>query len=82
MSVPSVWTALFLPKGTAKPIVARVNAAIDEAMRDEMIAKRLAELGANLPPPEQRTPEYLAGLVRAEIAKWVPLIRAAGAVGE
>jgi tripartite-type tricarboxylate transporter receptor subunit TctC len=76
------WTALFFPKGTPKSIVARVNAAVDGAMRDEAVAKRLAVLGADLPPPDQRTPQVLAKLVSSEVAKWVPLIRAAGVVGE
>jgi len=73
------WTALFAPKGTPKAIVAKLHDAVDAAMRDEKVAKRLAELGADLPPPgEQRTPEYLGKLVASEVAKWTPLIRAAG----
>jgi tripartite-type tricarboxylate transporter receptor subunit TctC len=76
------WTALFLPKGTPKPIVARINAAVDGAMRDAAIEKSLAKLGADLPPPDQRTPQVLAGLVNSEVAKWVPLLKAAGVVGE
>jgi tripartite-type tricarboxylate transporter receptor subunit TctC len=73
------WTALFAPKDTPKAIIAKLNAAVDAAMRDEKVAKRLAELGADLPPPgEQRTPEYLGKLVASEVAKWTPLIRAAG----
>ena len=76
------WTALFAPKATPQPIVARVNAALDKAMREEAIAKRLAELGADLPPPDARTPQALAKLVRSEIDKWVPLIQAAGVVGD
>ena len=76
------WTALFAPKGTPKPIVERVNAALDKAMRDETIAKRLADLGADLPASTERTPDALGKLVRSEIDKWVPLIQSAGAVGE
>jgi len=73
------WTALFAPKGTPKAIVAKLHDAVDAAMRDEKVAKRLAELGADLPPPgEHRTPEYLGKLVASEVAKWTPLIRAAG----
>jgi len=73
------WTALFAPKGTPKAIVAKLNAAVDAAMRDERVAKRLDELGADLPPPgEQRSPEYLGKLVASEVDKWTPLIRAAG----
>jgi tripartite-type tricarboxylate transporter receptor subunit TctC len=58
-----------------------VNATVDEAMRDETIAKRMADLGAELPLLDRRTPEALGNLVRSEIDKWVPLIHAAS-VGE
>jgi tripartite-type tricarboxylate transporter receptor subunit TctC len=75
------WTALFLPKGTPARIVTRLNTAIDAAMRDAAVVQSLEKLGADLPPPDQRTPKALAGLVQSEVAKWVPLIRAAsGAV--
>jgi tripartite-type tricarboxylate transporter receptor subunit TctC len=77
------WTALFAPKGTPQPIVARVGAAVDQAMQDPAVSRRLAEIGADLPPPgEPRSPRALAALVSSELAKWVPLIRASGAVGE
>jgi tripartite-type tricarboxylate transporter receptor subunit TctC len=76
------WTALFFPKGTPKPIVARINAEVDKAMRDDAVAKSLAKLGADLPLPESRTPQVLANLVGSEIVKWVPLLRAAGVAGE
>jgi putative tricarboxylic transport membrane protein len=72
------WTALFAPKGTPQPIVERINAALDKAMRDETIAKRLSDLGADLPAPDKRTPQVLGNLVRSEIDKWVPLIESAG----
>ena len=77
------WTALFAPKGTPKPIIDRLNAALDQAMKDPAIAKRLAELGADVPPPgNERSPQALGKLVAAEVAKWVPLIRAAGVAAE
>jgi len=77
----TAWTALFSPKATPKPIIERVNAALDQAMRDETVAKRLAELGADLPAHAERKPQALGNLVRTEIDKWVPLIQAAGVVG-
>jgi tripartite-type tricarboxylate transporter receptor subunit TctC len=76
------WTALFLPRGTPERIVTRINTALDDAMRDEGIVKSLSELGADLPPPAQRSPKVLGALVRSEVAKWIPLIRAAGVVRE
>jgi tripartite-type tricarboxylate transporter receptor subunit TctC len=62
--------------------VVRINAAVDGAMHDANIIKRFAELGADPPPPGERTPEALGTLVRSEVAKWVPLLRAAGVVAE
>jgi tripartite-type tricarboxylate transporter receptor subunit TctC len=77
-----VWTALFFPKGTPKPIIERMNAVLDKAMHDETNAKRLAELGADLPAQKDRTPAFLGNLVRSEVDKWVPLIKAAGATAD
>src|SRR5271155_3924976 len=76
------WTALFLPKGTPALAVARINAAAPEAMQDPAIAERLAKIGADLPSPEDRSPQALAHLVNAEIDKWVPLSKAAGVTAE
>jgi tripartite-type tricarboxylate transporter receptor subunit TctC len=71
------WSALFVPKGTPKAVIERLNAAMDEAMRDETVIARMAKLGSDLPAPEARTPQALATLVRSEIDKWVPLIASA-----
>ena len=76
--VTIAWSALFFPKATPRPIVERMNTAIDQAMREQEIARRMAELGADLPVPQQRTPQHLASFTRSEIDKWVPVIRAAG----
>jgi tripartite-type tricarboxylate transporter receptor subunit TctC len=73
------WTAMFAPKGTPEPVIAKLNHALNDAMRDPVLAKRLDELGADLPKPGgERTPAYLGKLVASEVAKWTPLIRAAG----
>jgi tripartite-type tricarboxylate transporter receptor subunit TctC len=72
------WTALFMPKSTPPAVIERINAAMQKAMADPTIAKRLAEIGADIPPPAQRAPQALRQLVNAEIDKWVPLIKAAG----
>jgi tripartite-type tricarboxylate transporter receptor subunit TctC len=72
------WTALFMPKGTPEPIVLRINAVVQRAMQDPMIQKRLTQIGADIPPPQQRGAEALGRLVASEIDKWVPLIKAAG----
>ncbi len=72
------WTALFMPKNTPRAIIERINAAVQKAMGDPALSKRLAQIGADIPPPDQRSPEALGRLVAAEIDKWVPLIKAAG----
>jgi tripartite-type tricarboxylate transporter receptor subunit TctC len=54
------------------------NIALNRATRVDAIAKRMAELGADLPAPDRRTPQALAELVRSEVDRWVPVIRATG----
>src|SRR5215472_13675434 len=76
------WTALFAPKKTPAAIVSKVNDAVQKAMQDPTIAKRLGEIGADIPSPGQRSPEALRMLVNNEVDKWVPLIKAAGIVGQ
>ncbi len=74
------WTALFMPKGTPAPIIARINGAVQKALEDPVTSKRLAELGADIPPPEGRSPQALGHLVKSEVDKWVPLIKSSGIV--
>lgn len=74
----SAWNALFAPKGTPPAIVEKLSSALDAALSDERVRARLLELGSDLPPPEKRGPTALTELVNSEIAKWTPVIRAAG----
>ena len=74
----NAWTALFLPKGTSQTIIVRTNAAVDRAMQIETVSQQMEELGADLPPSDRRTPQALADLVRTEVDKWVPMVRATG----
>lgn len=76
------WTALFMPKGTPEAIITRINGAVRKVMDDPSIDKRLAEIGADIPPPEQRSPQALGTLVNSEVDKWVPLIKAAGVAAQ
>ena len=76
------WMALFVPKRTSGAVITKLNEAVQKVMQDPLIAKRLSEIGADIPPPEQRSPEALRQLVNAEVDKWVPLIKAAGIVGQ
>src|SRR5499427_7681712 len=74
----SVWNALFAPKGTPRDIVARLNAAAVEALAEPGVRQRLADLGQQIVPREEQTPEALAAFHKAEIEKWLPIIKAAG----
>jgi tripartite-type tricarboxylate transporter receptor subunit TctC len=71
------WNAIFAPKGTPAPIIAKLNAAAAKALDDEGVRKRLLDLGSVIPPAAERTPEALAALVKSEIAKWTPVLKAA-----
>jgi tripartite-type tricarboxylate transporter receptor subunit TctC len=72
------WNVLLAPKGTPKAIVDQLNAAGMAALKDDLVRKRLLELGAELPSAAEQTRESAAALVRSEVDKWVPVIKAAG----
>jgi len=74
----SAWNGLFAPKDTPKEIVAKLSAALDKALDDEATRKRLLELGSDIPGKDRRGQQALANLVKSEIAKWTPIIKAAG----
>ena len=73
---------LWVPKGTPADIVARLNAAVVEALADPAVRTRLARLGFEIFPPEQQTPAALGAHQRAEMEKWWPVIKAAGIKAE
>jgi tripartite-type tricarboxylate transporter receptor subunit TctC len=72
------WQAMFAPKGTPKDVIAKLNGAVVSALSDAAIRKRFAEQSYVLSTREQLTPAYLAKFQKAEIAKWTPIIKAAG----
>jgi tripartite-type tricarboxylate transporter receptor subunit TctC len=74
----SVWNAFFLPKGTPDAIVRKLNAAVNQSLENPALRKRLEELGLDIIPVEQRTPEYLAKFLPQDIERWAKPIRAAG----
>jgi len=76
------WNAIFAPKGTPPAIVARLNAAAGKAMDSPSVQQRVRELGASLPSPDHRTPQYLQSLVESEIKTWGDAAKAAGITAE
>ncbi|WP_027579096.1 tripartite tricarboxylate transporter substrate binding protein BugD [Bradyrhizobium sp. Ai1a-2] len=73
----TLWSGLWVPKGTPKEVVAKLNAAAVEALNDPAVVKQLENLGLRMPPKDQLTPEALGAWQKAEIAKWWPMIKAA-----
>ena len=78
----AVWHGFWLPKGTPRDIVMKLNAAIVETLMDPAVRQRFADLGQEIPPREQQTPEALFAHHKAEIDKWWPMIKAAGLKAE
>jgi tripartite-type tricarboxylate transporter receptor subunit TctC len=76
----SAWNAAFAPKGVPKEIVAKLSDALSKALDDETTRKRLLDLGGVVPNAAERTPEALQKLVESEVARWTPVLKAAGAV--
>ena len=73
-----VWHGFYAPKGTPKPIVDRLVAALQAAVQDAGFKSRLAELGAEPVPLAKANPENLRAHLQSEISKWDPIIKKAG----
>jgi tripartite-type tricarboxylate transporter receptor subunit TctC len=73
----TLWSGLWVPKDTPKEIVTKLNAAVVDALNDPAARKQLENLGLQMPPADQLTPEALGAWQKAEIAKWWPMIKAA-----
>ncbi len=74
----SGWFGFWAPKGTPKEIIAKLNAATVEALADPAIQKRFSDLGLDVAPRAQQTPEGLAAFQKTEIDKWWPIIKSSG----
>jgi putative tricarboxylic transport membrane protein len=75
----SIWAGIFAPKGTPPDVIGKLAAALDKALDDPAVEKRLADLGGSLPTREERTPAKFDSFVKAEIARWSPILKAASA---
>ena len=74
----AIWHGLYAPKGTPKPVLDKLVSSMQEALKDQNVRARFAELGADTFPPERQTPAALQQHLKAEIEKWAPLIKKAG----
>jgi tripartite-type tricarboxylate transporter receptor subunit TctC len=72
------WYGIWVPKGTPKEIIGKVNAAIVSVLADPAAQARFVSFGQEVVPREQQTPEALGAWHKAEIEKWWPIIKAAG----
>jgi tripartite-type tricarboxylate transporter receptor subunit TctC len=73
----SIWHGLWVPKGTPKEIVAKLNATVVDVLANPIVRERLAKIVQDVPPRDRQTPEALGALQKAEIEKWWPIIKAA-----
>ena len=73
-----VWHGIYAPKGTPKPIIEKMNAAVRTALKDPEVVKRMDALGAEIVPDATNTPEALHVWLKSEIDKWGPVIKATG----
>jgi tripartite-type tricarboxylate transporter receptor subunit TctC len=78
----SFWHGLWVPKGTPKDVVAKLHAAVVEALADPALVKRFGDIGQEIWPRAQQTPQALAAQQKAEIERWWPIIKAANIKAE
>lgn len=71
------WMGLFAPKGTPPQVIDRLNAALRQALDAGDLGKKLAELGAQVPAPEERTQKFFAEFVGREAQRWPGIVKAA-----
>jgi tripartite-type tricarboxylate transporter receptor subunit TctC len=78
----AIWHGLYAPRGTAKPIVDKLAGALQQALQDPLVKTRFGELGTEPVPTERARPDALRAHLKTEIAKWAPVIKAAGAYAD
>ena len=77
----SIWAGIFAPKGVSKEIVEKLADALDKTLDDPAVQKRLTDLGGSIPAKDERTPAKFDNFVKAEIARWSPILKAADTKG-
>ena len=74
----AVWHGMYAPKGTPKPVIDKLVSALQAALDDQLVKERFAELGTEPVAKDRATPDALSAHLKAEIAKWGPIIKKAG----
>jgi tripartite-type tricarboxylate transporter receptor subunit TctC len=78
----SLWYGLWVPKDTPKDIIAKLNATMVEILADPVVNKRFDELGIEIAPPAQQSPEALRAFQKAEADRWWSIIKASNLKAE
>lgn len=78
----SVWHGLYAPKGTPKPIIDTLTKALQVSLKDKVVKERFGDLGTEPIEEKRATPEALRSQLKAEIDKWAPIIKKAGAYAD
>jgi tripartite-type tricarboxylate transporter receptor subunit TctC len=74
----SIWAGIFGPAGLPPEVLAKLSGALDKALDDASVRKRLADLGGSIPDKKERSPAAFDGYVKSEIARWAPILKTAG----
>jgi putative tricarboxylic transport membrane protein len=78
----TIWAGMFAPKGTPKDVVDKLAHALGQALDDPGVSKRIADLGGSLPSKDERTPAKFDAFVKAEIARWSPILKTANTTAQ
>jgi tripartite-type tricarboxylate transporter receptor subunit TctC len=78
----SLWYGLWVPKGTSKDIIAKLNATMVQVLAGPAARQRFDDLGIQIAPLDQQSPEALRALQKAEAARWWPIIKASNIKAE
>jgi tripartite-type tricarboxylate transporter receptor subunit TctC len=80
--VASLWYGLWVPRDTPKDIVEKLNATLRQVLADPSVARRFADLGIQISPRDQQSPEALRAFQKAEMERWWPIIKASNLKAE
>jgi tripartite-type tricarboxylate transporter receptor subunit TctC len=75
----SIWAGIFAPKGTPKAVLDKLAGALDKALDDKSVVERLNKLGGSVPGKQERNPAAFEAYVKAEVARWAPILKASKA---